>query len=64
MKRKHNYPKTRKPRDTSYAQSSKLIEQHGLSHIRSIWQEKGMYKTGSELGASPYVIRYLAQKHC
>jgi len=62
-KRKHNYPKNRKPRDTSYAQSSKLIEKHGLQEIRKVWTQKGMYKAAGELGASPYVIRYLAHKH-
>ena len=62
-KRKHNYPKNRKPRDTSYAECSKLIEKHGLQEIRKIWTQKGMYKAAGELGASPYVIRYLAHKH-
>ena len=62
-KRSHNYPKNRKPRDTSYAECSKLIEKHGLQAIRKIWTQKGMYQAAGELGASPYVIRYLAHKY-
>jgi len=34
MKRTHNYPKTRKPRDTSYARSTQLVEEHGLKNIK------------------------------
>ena len=63
MARKHNYPKTRKPRDVSYSKSWQLIEEYGLSQLRSIWEEKGMYKTAWELRTSPYIIRYIAHKH-
>ena len=62
-KRKHNYPKNRKPRDTSYAECSKLIEKHGLQTIRKIWIQKGMYKAARYFDTSPYVIRYIAQKN-
>lgn len=62
-KRTHNYPKNRKPRDTSYSESHRLIEEYGLETIKEIWTECGMYRTAGKLDTSPYVIRYLAHKH-
>lgn len=62
-KRTHNYPKKRKPRDTSYSESWKLKDRYGLDVIEQIWKQKGMYGASVELKTSPYVIRYLAHKH-
>ena len=62
-KRTHNYPKTRKKRDTSYSESWKLKNQYGLDAIERIWKQNGMYKASVMLESSPYVIRYLAHKH-
>ena len=62
-RRTHNYPETRKPRDTRYSMTYKLKEQHGLEKIKEIWVECGMYRTAQKLGTSPYVIRYVAHKH-
>lgn len=65
----HNYPKTRKPRTTEYAQCTQLINTFGLEEIESIWKENGMYKTAEFLskrwnsGVSPSVIRYLSDKY-
>jgi hypothetical protein len=61
--RTHNYPKNRKPRDTSYSESYRLVEEYGLDQIKEIWTECGMYRTAGKLDTSPYVIRYLAHKH-
>lgn len=35
-KRKHNYPKTRKKRDTSYSGSYQLVDIHGLETIKTV----------------------------
>lgn len=53
----------KKTRDTSYSQSYKVIQRVGLDTIKMIWKEHGMYETGRRLHTSPYVIRYIAQKH-
>ena len=61
--KKRNYPKTRKKRDTSYSEMHRITEKYSLSTIRELWKEKGMYRTAYQLGTSPYVIRYMAQKY-
>ena len=61
--KKRNYPKTRKKRETSYSETYRLIQEHGLETIHKIWIKTGMYRTGYELGTSPYIIRYMAQKY-
>ncbi|MDZ7762865.1 MAG: hypothetical protein U5K00_00345 [Melioribacteraceae bacterium] len=43
-KRKHNYPKTRKPRKTDYSITFKLIEEFGEAELYKIWCDcNGMY---------------------
>lgn len=61
-RKKHRYPKQRKKRDTQYSQTSKIIKKYGIDHIKAIWQKKGIYNTGSELGVSPWVIMYISTR--
>lgn len=61
-KRKHDYPKTRKPRDTGYAESTKLANKHGLARIRQLWEQRGPTKAAKILNTRPTIIRFLAQK--
>lgn len=61
MNKTHNYPETRKPRDTSYSKKHKLIKTHGLEQIKKLWKAHGMYQAAEKLGCSPYVIRDIAQ---
>lgn len=63
QKKKHNYPKNRRRRNTSYSESYRIIEKYTLTAIRDLWINMGMYQTGYKLGTSPYVIRYLAHKY-
>jgi hypothetical protein len=60
-KRTHDYPETRKPRDTSYSEKYRVAQKYGLDHIFKVWKKQGMYKTAAELNTSPYVIRDIAQ---
>ncbi len=34
--KKRNYPKTRKKRDTSYSETYRLVQEHGLKTIHQI----------------------------
>jgi len=36
QKRTHNYPENRKPRDTSYSESYRLVNEYGLETIKEI----------------------------
>ena len=63
MSRKHNYPKNIKSRDTSYARSTQLVEEHGIKKIKRLWTRYGMYKCGEILDTSPFIIRHLVHKH-
>ena len=56
---KHNYPKTRKPRDTSYARSTQLINKHGKEKLSRMIATYGMYTAAKFLNTSPFVIRYI-----
>jgi len=66
--RKHNYPKNRKPRDTSYSMTHKLIKHYGKKKLYEVWAAMGMYKAAlvfsKELGeyVTPNVVRYLSYK--
>ena len=68
MKKKINYPKTRKPRDTSYSVTYQLIKQFGEAELYRIWSINGMYTASKILRkehdviASPAVMRYLSYK--
>ena len=55
--------KKKKKRDTSYSKTSKLIKKHGLEKIESLWKEHSMYDTAEILETTPWIIRYVAQKH-
>jgi len=55
--------KNKKPRDVSYSQGYKLIEEHGMDIVRETWKRVGMYEAGRQLGASPYVLRHLSNKY-
>ena len=59
--RTHDYPDSRKPRDTSYSEKYRIIRQYGLDHIKKVWEEQGMYKSAARLKTSPYVVRDIAQ---
>jgi hypothetical protein len=58
----------RKPRDTSYSMTYKLINLCGEEKLRSVWEKHGMYKASEILSEeldiyiSPSVIRYLSYK--
>ncbi len=64
---KHNYPKTRKPRSTEYALSTKVVSKLGKEKLREIFQHKGMYLAAAEISelygqkVSAYVARYIRQ---
>ena len=66
--RKHNYPKKRKKRDTSYSMTYRLIEHFGEAELRRIWAEHGMYTAARWLSkdfgqwVTPNVVRYLSCK--
>ena len=61
----HNYPKTRKNRDTSYAKCNKLLEIVGPEKFKEIFSRKGMYLAAEELSQeleydiSPYLCHYI-----
>jgi hypothetical protein len=66
---KHNYPQNRKPRNTGYSTTSKLIKHYGVNRLYEIWVKfNGMYKASEflseDLGeyVSPYIVRYLSNK--
>ena len=58
----------RKPRDTSYSMTYKLIDEFGEEKLRKIWAANGMYASAKilsdELGKyiSPATMRYLSYK--
>jgi hypothetical protein len=67
--KKHNYPKTRKPRDTSYSTTYKILAAIGKDKLFAIWQINGHIKTAAILEdmldgifVSPMVIQYIAQR--
>lgn len=61
----HNYPKTRKHRDTSYAKSTQLLNKVGEDKFREVFSRVGMYLAAKELSfelgeeISPYTCRYI-----
>jgi hypothetical protein len=61
----HNYPKTRKCRDTSYANSTQLLKTVGADKFKEMFLRNGMYTVAKELSqelnipVSPYVCRYI-----
>ena len=61
----HNYPKTRKKRDTSYAKSTQLLQTVGADKFKEIFSRVGMYLAAKELSEelktpiSPYICRYI-----
>ena len=61
----HNYPKTRKNRDTSYAKCNKLLEIVGADKFKELFSRKGMYLAAEELSnelgyeVSAYLINYI-----
>jgi len=66
--RKHNYPKTRKPRTTEYAKSTQLIKVLGIDYLKEVFSRVGMYLAAYEISeklgtpVSPYVVRYTRNK--
>ena len=48
-KRKHNYPKNRKPRKTQYSTTWKLINILGQEQLKKIWQTRGHLATSKYL---------------
>ena len=55
--------KNKKPRDVSYSQGYKIIQQHGLETVKALWIEHGMYDTARMLDTTPWIIRHLAKKY-
>ena len=68
MRKKHEYPKTRKNRTTDYAESTKLINLLGVAALSEIFSRKGMYLASKEITElagtyySPYVVRLARTK--
>ena len=68
MRKKHEYPKTRKNRTTEYAESTKLINLLGKEVLSEIFSRKGQYLASAEIieltGTyySPYVVRLARTK--
>jgi len=67
--KKHNYPKTRKPRDTSYSTTYKILAAIGKDKLYEIWEENGHIKTSfiisdmlDGLYVTPMIIHYIAQR--
>jgi hypothetical protein len=64
----HNYPKVRKPRDTSYSTTQFILKEIGKDKLYEIWKENGHRKTAKILTEkldryiSPMVIQYIAAK--
>lgn len=66
---KHNYPKARKPRNTEYSKTYKLLERYGEKKLYKLWRDLGgMYKTADyltwdmEIWITPAIVRYLSHK--
>ena len=55
--------KNKKPRDVSYSQGYKIIQQHGLETVKALWIEHGMYDTARMLDTTPWIIRHCAKKY-
>lgn len=59
---------TRKPRDTSYSMTQRLIARFGVECLKKQWQNAGMYGAAvyfsEKMGetVTPYVMRYLSHK--
>lgn len=68
MRKEHNYPASRKSRDTSYAMSYKLCQAIGDEKLGDIFSKAGMYIAAKQITeiygeeVSPYVTRYLCTK--
>ncbi|MCX6170139.1 MAG: hypothetical protein NTX65_12410 [Ignavibacteriales bacterium] len=67
--KKHNYPKTRKPRkETGYSMTYKVLNEIGKDQLFEIWKDNGHRKTSDivtkMLGVwvTEMVIQYIAQK--
>lgn len=69
MRKKHNYPKNRKSRDTSYCKSYKILQLVGEEELRKLFSRHGMYTAAKILTynigeqISPYVVRYLRTRY-
>ena len=65
---KHNYPKTRKPRNTEYSMTHKILKNIPEEQLFEIWKVNGHRKTAVIVSdmlrdyVSPMVIQYIAQK--
>jgi hypothetical protein len=66
--KKHNYPKTRKPRNTSYSMTYRVLNEIGKEKLYEIWKDNGHRKTSDivtkMLGVwvTDMVIQYIAQR--
>jgi len=45
------------------SETYRLETEIGIDNIFASWYDRGMYKTANEFKTSPWVIRYLANKH-
>ena len=65
---KHNYPKSRKPRNTDYSMTQRLLKQIGKETIHEIWLVNGHRKSAKILTemigewVSPMVLQYMAAR--
>lgn len=66
--KQHKYPKQRKPRNTSYSMTHRVLEEIGKDRLYEIWKENGHRKTSDivtkMLGVwvTEMVIQYIAQR--
>jgi hypothetical protein len=69
MRKKHNYPKTRKNRNVGYSKSYKLLQAVGEKKLRELFSIVGMYLASKELTKllgyeiSPFVVRHCRMKY-
>jgi len=66
--KKHNYPKTRKPRNTSYSCTYYILNAIGKDKLYEIWKDNGHRKTATIVSdmlgfwVMDGVIQYIAQR--
>jgi hypothetical protein len=69
MRKKHNYPTSRKTRDVSYSKSYKLLQAVGEDALRALFRKHGMYTSAKilseQLGEqiSAYVVRHTRRRY-
>jgi len=66
--KQHNYPKNRKPRNTSYSMTHRVLTEIGKDKLYEIWKDNGHRKTSDiatklmGVWVTEMVIQYIAQR--